>query len=193
MKAIIPIRPGPTVLPRCAALAFALVALISSTGWRCAAQTGTAHEYAVKAGMLFHIIEYVEWPSGSPSTNAPVIQIGLMGQIPFAEALEVLDGKTIQGRKLVVKRISAPQEATLCQVLFIGASEKPRITEIVGELKNRPILTVGEVEGFAEKGGMVNLVPGANRIIIEINRQVAGEAKLAFSSQLLKLAKLVSR
>jgi hypothetical protein len=167
-----------------------LLALLSPAAR--AAQTGTQHEYELKAGVLFHIIQYVDWPSESVSNSPAAIQIGLVGDIPFVEALEVLNGKTIQKRKLVVKRISTPQEAVDCQVLFIGASEKARLPDIVTELNNRPILTVGEVEGFAEHGGMVNLVSGQNRIVMEINREVASRAGLTFSSQVLKLAKVVS-
>jgi hypothetical protein len=174
-------------------LVLTLLTMLSWANLPCAAQTGSAHEYALKAGVLFHIIEYVEWPGASASSNAPTIQIGLLGQIPYAEALEVLDGKTIQGRKLVVKRISDAKEAAQCQVVFFGASEKSRISEIITELNNRPILTVGDFEGFAEQGGMVNLVAGPNRIVMEINREVASQARLSLSSQLLKLAKLVSR
>jgi len=92
-----------------------------------------------------------------------------------------------------VKRISDLQEATNCQVIFIGASEKARIAEIVAQMKERPVLTVSEVAGFAEQGGMVNLLAGPNRIVMEINREVAGKAKLSVSSQLLKLAKVVSK
>jgi hypothetical protein len=176
---------------RRALLGFALMlgSFLSLGGFHCAAQTGTAHEYALKAGVLYHIIEYVEWPRGSNNTST--IEIGLLGDIPFADSLEVLNSKAIQGRKLVVKRIATPAEAESCHVVFVGASEKPRISQIVNELKNRPVLTVGEVEGFAEKGGMVNLIAGPNRIVMEINRQVAADAKLSMSSQLLKLAKLV--
>jgi hypothetical protein len=36
-------------------------------------------------------------------------------------------------------------------------------------------------------------VAGPNRIVMEINREVASQARLSLSSQLLKLAKLVSR
>jgi len=173
-----------------------MLLLAGVLGWapgRLAAQTATEREYALKAGVLYHIIEYVEWPRDSLSNQPPAIQICLLGEIPFAEALEVLDGKTVQGRKLVVKRISRPEEADACQVLFISASERPRLSQIVTELKNRPILTVGEVEGFAERGGMVNLIAGANRINMEINREVAGQARLSISSQLLKLAKVFPR
>jgi hypothetical protein len=157
------------------------------------AQMRTQREYEVKAGVLYHIIEYVEWPAGSLTNSPAEIQIGLLGQIPFAEALEVLDGKTLQGRKVVVRQLATLQDAAKCQVVFIGASEKPRIQEIIGELKNQPVLTVSEVEGFAERGGMVNLVAGQNRVVMEINREVANQSRLSISSHLLKLAKLVPK
>ena len=174
-------------------LGLGLIFLLDGAATRCAAQNRTQREYELKTAFLYNIIGYVEWPDSSGSNQPPVIQIGLLGQIPFAEALEVLDGKVIQGRKLVVKRLSSSQEAARCQVVFIGASEKPRVDDIIGELKDQPILTVSEVEGFAERGGMVNLLTGPNRIVVEVNRQVASQARLTLSSQLLKVAKLVPR
>jgi hypothetical protein len=172
---------------------FGLGLVLLLTVVRSGAQTGTQHEYELKAGVLYHIIEYVEWPKSAISNNPTALQIGLIGQIPFADALEVLNGKTIQGRELIVKRVSDPKAAAACQVIFISASEKPRISEIVSELKDRPILTVSEVEGFAEQGGMVNLIARPDRIVMEINREVAGRARLSMSSQLLKLAKVFPR
>jgi len=176
-----------------ARLILSLVWLVAWVPAHCQAQTGAEREYELKAAVLYHIIEYVEWPKDSLSNQPPAIRIALLGQIPFAEALEVLDGKTMQGRKLVVKKISRPEEAGDCQVVFISGSEKPRISQIVSEFKTRPILTVSEVEGFAERGGMVNLVAGQNRINMEINREVARQARLSISSQLLKLAKVFPR
>jgi hypothetical protein len=172
---------------------FALCFLVISRPAQCLAQSGAEREYELKAAVLYHIIEYVEWPKDSLPNQPSTIQIGLLGNIPFAEALQVLNGKSLQGRKLVVKRISKPQDARDCQVVFIGSSEKPRLSEIVSELKNRPILTVSEVEGFAEHGGIVNLVAVQNRINMEINRDVARESRLNISSQLLKLAKVYPR
>jgi hypothetical protein len=174
-------------------VAVGMLFLLDGAATHCAAQARTQHEYELKAGVLYHIIQYVEWPEAARSNQPPVIQIGLLGQIPFAEALEVLNGKMLQGRKLVVKQLATAEEAANCQVVFIGASEKPRVGEIIGELKARPVLTVGEVEGFAERGGMVNLLAGPNRIVMEINRQVASQARLGISSRLLEHAKLVPK
>jgi len=171
---------------------FAFCCLVISSPLRCMAQAGAEREYELKAAVLYHIIEYVEWPKDS-APEPGTTRIALLGQIPFAAALEVLNGKSLQGRKLVVKRIEKPQDAGDCQVVFISNSEKPRISQIISEFKNRPILTVSEVEGFAERGGIVNLVAGQNRINMEINREVARESRLSISSQLLKLAKVYPR
>jgi hypothetical protein len=49
------------------------------------------------------------------------------------------------------------------------------------------------VDGFAELGGIVNLVSAQNRVAMEINRKAAGRARLSISSQLLKLSRVVSK
>src|SRR5690348_11574531 len=116
------------------------------------AEPAAVKEYELKAGVLYHVIKYVDWPGGQ-STNQPArIQIGLLGQLPLGKAIEVLDGKRIEGRELVVKQISNPDEISSCQVLFIGASEMTHLADIFGRVKNLPILTVGEFEGFAQHG-----------------------------------------
>ena len=170
-------------------LLFAWVSSLASSR----AETRSMHEYELKAGVLYRILEYVEWPADSLSSNSPTIQIGLLGTFPYLQAIKVLNDKMVRGRKLVVKHLSGPAEAIDCQVLFIGASEEPQLSRIIGEIDGRPILTVGEVEGFAMNGGMINLVEGRNRIVMEVNREVADRARLSISSQLLKLAKILPR
>jgi len=176
-----------------AAFILALACLTISRPAQAAGSTGPEREYELKAAVLYHIMEYVEWPKESLPDQSGTIQIGLLGNIPFAAALEVLNGKPLQGRKVVVKKLDKPQDAGECQVIFISSSEKGRVSEIVSELKTRPILTVSEVEGFAERGGIVNLVAVQNRINMEINREAAKQSRLTISSQLLKLAKVYPR
>ena len=52
-------------------------------------------------------------------------------------------------------------------------------------------MSVGEVDGFAEQGGMVNLLIPEKTVKIEINQSVVEQAHLQISSKLLKLAHLV--
>ena len=65
----------------------------------------TQREYELKAAVLYHIIEYVEWPSEALSSQSATLQLGLIGDIPFAGAIELMNGKLVQGRKLVVDHL----------------------------------------------------------------------------------------
>jgi hypothetical protein len=156
------------------------------------AQTGTQREYEIKAAVLFNVMKYVEWPAGSSPDHAAPLRIGLLGQIPFPQALTVLDGKTVQGRKVVVGPVS-DTEAGSCHVLYVSSSEKGRYAEILSALRGKPVLTVSEIDGFVQRGGIVNLVAEGNRVGMEINRDSASQAGLNISSQLLRLAKVFPR
>jgi hypothetical protein len=59
--------------------------------------------------------------------------------------------------------------------------------------RTKPILTVSELPGFAESGGMIELYQMDDRIRFKVNLQSIREAGLELSSSLLKLAVIVNR
>jgi hypothetical protein len=54
------------------------------------------------------------------------------------------------------------------------------------------VLTVGETEGFASQGGIVNFKLEGGRVRLEINIDAAAQAKLRISSKVLNLAQIVN-
>ena len=58
-------------------------------------------------------------------------------------------------------------------------------------LEGHSVLTVSDMEGFAQQGGVINLVIRNQRLGFEINEDAAQRANLKISSKLLKLAKVV--
>jgi hypothetical protein len=77
-------------------------------------------------------------------------------------------------------------------ILVIGRGKArllPVILEFLGGSDG--ILTVGEREDFAERGGVVRLVEKSDRIAFEINHEAARAAHLRIGSQLLRLAERV--
>jgi len=106
-------------------------------------------------------------------------------------ALASIDGKSVQGRTLRVRRGLRPLEIKSCHVAFIAASEERRIPELLRAAAKAPVLTVGDSDGFAEGGGMIGLINADNRVQFEINNDAAQRANLKIGSQLLRLARLV--
>lgn len=148
-------------------------------------------EYPLKAAFLYHFVEFVEWPEASP-LPAATVTIGVLGKDPFGEVLDraVLD-KTVAGRTLTIRRFASADALQPCAILFISASEMSGLPEILARLKGTPVLTVGEGERFARRGGMVGFFFEDNRVRLEVNVAVAEAAGLRFSSKLLSVARLV--
>ena len=158
------------------------------------AQTSPYTPNQHKALYLFNFAKYTEWPPDAFSDeNAPFV-LGILGKDPFHSDIDIIKGKIIKGRKLVVKYFSSVQEATGCHMLFICSSETNNLGTILEKLDHSRILTVAEAEGFIEQSGMINLVleqksPGSQVVSFEINQEAAKKANLKLDTQLLKLAK----
>jgi hypothetical protein len=150
-------------------------------------------EYQVEAVYLLNFAKFVEWPSKAAPPEGP-FNICVLGQYPFGAALDkTIAGESIDGRKVVVQRISKPQEAISCRILFIGLSEEGRLAEILKTLDKASILTVSNVPKFSQRGGMIQFVVEANKIRFEVNLASAERAGLTLSSELLKVATAVTR
>jgi hypothetical protein len=118
----------------------------------------------------------------------------VLGRDPFGRVLDAtLAGETINGSRIVAKRISKPQDAATCQILFISSSEIGRLTETLSILGKTSVLTVSDIPHFARRGGMVEFVLDGNRVRFEVNLTATEGAGLALSSQLLKIAVRVRR
>jgi len=147
-------------------------------------------EYQVKAAFLYNFMKFVEWP-GDSLNAAGTITLGILGKDPFGEAIEEVRGKTAKGRRIAVVHLRTPEEARECDLLFVSASEKGRLAQILKTVQNYRVLTVADQDGFCQAGGMINLVSVKNRVGFEVNVAAATRARLRISSQLLKLAKQV--
>jgi len=171
-------------------IALMLVALLACpAGLR--AGTALQREYEIKAAYLYNFINYIEWPAEALPPAGGKITIGILGENPFGEALDPINGKQIKGRTLEVRHVADAKELAQCHILFISASEKQRVAEWLGKVKNARVLTVSEVEGFAERGGIINFISERNKVRFEINHGVARQLGLTISSDLLKLARIV--
>ena len=176
---------------RGAAAVLVLFATLAARGATPQAQgPPTTSEYEVKAAFLFNFAKFVEWPEASLPADGTFV-IGLIGADPFRRSLDELDGKQAIGRRIVVRRGARLEEVWPCQILFISASEEERLATLLQAMTGRPVLTVGDTDGWAERGVLVNFKTRERRVRFEINLERAELAGLKLSSQLLKLATLV--
>lgn len=149
-------------------------------------------EYAVKAAYLYHFAKFVEWPPGVLAEADAPLRICIAGDNPFGDALAMITGKTAQGHPVEVRAMPAATGLDPCHIVFISRLEQGRFKTVLDKLGRLPILTVSDIGGFAQAGGMIGLVEVEQRIRFDINLTTARQANLKLSSQLLKLATIVN-
>ena len=111
------------------------------------AHAQTAGEYQIKAAFLFNFAKFIEWPSEAFNNGGAPLVLGIMGEDPFGSAIDqALNGKTVNGRQLTIKRLKWGQNLRDCHILFISSSERNRLAQIIESLKGASVLTVGEMK-----------------------------------------------
>src|SRR6185503_17900412 len=123
--------------------------------------------------------------------NTPLV-IGVLGNDPFGGEIDrAIEGKTVNGRRLMIKRFASLEAYQYCHILFVSSSEKNSLPRIIAAVGNSGVLTVSETDRFAHIGGIINFVTIENRIRFEINQTAAERAGLKISSKLLSLGRVV--
>ncbi len=159
---------------------------------RLPAQPAISKEYQIKAVFLYNFAQFVEWPATAFTNATAPICIGIVGDDPFGATLEeTVRNESINNRKLVVHHVQSESELQGCHLIFVSKSEKRRLEEIFPKLNSRPVLTVGESDGFMRQGGVINFFLEDRKVRFEINPATAQQQGLRISSQLLSLAKIV--
>jgi len=150
--------------------------------------------YVLKAVYLEKFSRFITWPEESliDKTSEPFI-ISVIGETPLTKNLEQIYAiQEIKNKRVIIKKIKHLNEIQDSHILFIAESEKKNIDKIIEITKQQPILTIGETEGFAEKGVLINFFETNNKLRFEINETAVLKSPLQMSFYLLNSARIVN-
>ena len=148
----------------------------------------------LRAAFLFRFGQYVDWPAGSKgaSTDEPLV-IGVYGDPALVDDLgRMVSGRQIAGRSVEVRTLDRPDDLDDLAIVFVGTDDALLIGRALRAARDRGILTVGDTDGFAERGGMVNFFREERKMRFEVNVAATGQSGIRLSSQLLRLARIVN-
>jgi hypothetical protein len=118
-------------------------------------------------------------------------QICILGDDPFGESMDPIQGKTVRAQKILVSRVPSIDDISVnspCRILYVSPSEKKSLSAILNKVKGQPILTVSDQKEGADSGAMINFITLDERVRFEINLKAALNAGIQINSKLLKLA-----
>jgi hypothetical protein len=152
----------------------------------------TAEADAIMAAVIYKITKFVSWPESALGTSSANLVICLGETDPLFPAMRTMDGRTTQGHTIEVRLVTAVGTARAgCHVLFMSATEAQRMDAALQAVAGSPVLTVGDADGFVDRGGVIGLHVEKNRIGFIVNLAASERAGIGISAQLLQLATIV--
>jgi hypothetical protein len=144
-------------------------------------------EQKIKAGLIYNFLKYTSWPQAT--ATAPLI-VCTLGNDPFDGGLQPMAGRSVNQRTIEV-RVADSHGATACSLLVLDHAKRADWPVLKAALEGKPVLTVGDYEGFGSEGGMIEFTRVDSRIGIRVNTDAVALSHLEIQDRLLKLADAV--
>lgn len=149
-----------------------------------------ASEAEAKAKFAVTLARFVQWPAGAFASEAAPLRLCVLQDSPaVAAAFAAQRGVLVGGRALSVILL-APGAPAACELLFVDGSAA-RSFAGPAPAGEAPMLTIGALDGFLSRGGMVELVNVNDALRFDVNLKALRGAHLGLSGQVLKLARQV--
>ena len=146
---------------------------------------------ALKAAFLYNFANFAEWPADALAPGQR-LSLCVVGDNAVADALEhTIRGREVDNHELTVQVVKADGPIRSCHLLYVSGLDKKQAGRLLDSLKNAAIFTVSDIDQFAERGGVAQLILENDRMRFAVNVDAANRALLKISSKLLALAKIV--
>jgi hypothetical protein len=141
----------------------------------------------LKAAFIYNLAKFVEWPEDAPA--AKPFTMCVLGDAAVGDALErSVFNRRLGGNNVSVLRLTASGPQRPCHILYMSGVTRDQAGVLVSALKTAPVLTISDIEGFTEFGGMVQFLYEHGQLRFRIGHEAAKRSGLQISAKLLSLA-----
>ena len=153
----------------------------------------TYDENRLKAAITYNVAKFVKWPGGIFVDEKSPLVICVLGNGDSDSGFSALEGQLLGKRPVLIRYLEPSKKCRDGHILYVAGSAGPHIDATLIALQNAPILTISDIDGFTDRGGMISLVKVRKNIRFSINLDASMAANLQISSKLHPLATEVIR
>jgi YfiR/HmsC-like len=145
-------------------------------------------ERDLQAVFLGRFAKFIEWPDH----NREQFIITLIDENPFDNLLDDLyRDKNIHNKSIEIRYVTHIDEIKDTDILFITLENPSEVEKVIKYAQQQSILTISELRGFAQRGGIIQLNFVMQKTQLKINYDSALKSKIKISSPLLAIAQQV--
>lgn len=148
--------------------------------------------YQAQSEYIRSFADFIAWPAPAKQPSNEAINFCILGHDPYGDLLnKSVLFHPVGDRPTIITRGQRLGDLIGCNVLFVSSSEAKHEEKILKALRNKNVLTVGDANDFAARGGVIQFVINQGRVSFLINVDAAQRAGLKIDASLLAIAKIV--
>jgi len=155
--------------------------------------TAQEAEYIVKSAFIEKFCRFTEWPE-EKIESATEFKIVVLGRSSYEGILEeVFNGSQLKNKDVVIEYCNNLQDIkTIPEVIIISENRSRYINEIVNYAVENNVLTIGDKDGFCQRGVHINFYLTEDETLhFTINLESVKNAGLRISLMLIEIAKII--
>ena len=161
-----------------------LAALLSPSAQTVTAVADPPDSRSLIAALNYNFAKYADWPG---EEHAESIRLCYFTD-SFKNSFTELHDKAIFDKPVSTRQINDIEQTSRCHLVYIDRSERDILQRLFVYLRDKPVLTVSDIAGFIDDGGMIEIVEVNNKFRFKVNMSRMESSNLKMSSQVLKLA-----
>ena len=145
----------------------------------------------LKAALSYNFTKFTQWPKHTEKEAS--WKICYIGE-QYRSGFQNFENKILSDKPVTIKQLK--NSLTIindCHVIYISAKNRKLLPRLFVALNQQAILTISDMPGFVDLGGMIEIVPVDNRLKFKVNLKQIKQSQLEISSQMLNLAIDVKR
>lgn len=143
---------------------------------------------ALKAAFIYKFAMFTEWPAAAVPAGEPLVMC-VMGDDAVGEALaRAVKGRALTNRGITVQ-LAPAKLPPACHLVYVSGVTAKQVEPIVAELRNAHVLTLSDINGFTDVGGIAEFFYERGQLRFKVRPDWAKRAGLQISSRLLALSK----
>ena len=165
-----------------------LIVIVGMVLFRSAPSNAQTDESQVKALWVHTLMSYMKWEQKHDAQDKTICTRGLDRTYHFL--------KEIQKEKNTSYNFietGSNSDLSKCHLLYIAASESSNILSILNNVNYKNIVTVSDIKGFAQEGGIIELLQDEEKVKLKINVTSAKKAKIIINSDLLAVSEVITK
>ena len=133
------------------------------------------------------IAKFISWDSN----NSETLDITVFNNKFGTYFDELYKDKKIKGKNVVINYIDRIEQIKNTHILYICNVDFNTLNNIFSYTKDKKVVTISDIRGFAQKGGMVQIYQKNQKLKLKINLDIVNQKNIQIKSSLLRIVDIV--